>query len=740
MHRTPAHALPFHGLGRRLLVGAVPLMGAVLLVAGCTTGGGPPDDAGLISPIQDGGFVCVREDAVACINNVHFSCEPDGEFLSPVFENCDDEDEVCVAELGCVICRPGEIFCSGNSVAECNDDGTDFEAIEECDVPNGFVCDLGECKNLCQIAVEERSYVGCEFYGADLDNASLGAGSDASAQQYSIVVSNPGNAPAEVTVEINRAAVGEEPDIEILETVEVLPGDLEVLDLPRREVDGSSSFAPCEASNQCLSGESCWCAGDITREDPEPTGGFRDCRCRNAAGASGFNDGTHSALSSHAFRVRSVLPIIAYQFNPLDNVGVFSNDASLLLPTSAISSTYTVIGWPQTIADSDIPAEDFDPGRDDEDLRSTLTIVGTAAGTQVTVTLGPRVREVVPIGDREPGLAGTMWQFDLGPFDVLNLETDGFNGDFTGTRVEATSPVSVFTGSEAADAPAFGTLANRSCCADHLEEQLFPDETLGRRFFIGRMPWRSTAVDDAIVTGQSIGRFDEPEYVRVLAVESGITTINTTLPPPEDIIELEGGGAVCITDDDVRLGGCGSLIIRTTRDFEMESDKSLAVLQTIASQFAVGIPSGYPGGDPAIVAIPPADQYRSEYVFLTPSLYAFDFITITAPRGTQMFLDEIDIEEWLRDGDCTRGPADGLERRMGDPPPEWEVYRCQFSFPDVVVNSSQGEIVNSRVEDGVQRDGYHTLRANEEVGIVVYGFDAFVSYAYAGGLNLDPLN
>ena len=43
------------------------------------------------------------------------------------------------------------------------------------------------------------------------------------------------------------------------------------------------------------------------------------------------------------------------------------------------------------------------------------------------------------------------------------------------------------------------------------------------------------------------------------------------------------------------------------------------------------------------------------------------------------------------------------------------------------------------MEDGDQNDGYHTLRSTEDVGMVVYGFDAFVSYAYAGGLNLEVI-
>ncbi|GAB5550381.1 MAG: IgGFc-binding protein [Sandaracinaceae bacterium] len=691
---------------------------AALAATACTTGMGGADGGagdGSISPIVDGGFVCVTPDARACIGNVHFSCSRDGEFLSTVRDDCaarDDGKNTCIPSLGCSICRPDDVFCVGNDVVVCNGEGTAYEVMEECELEEGFVCDVNRCKNLCELAIEERSYQGCEFYGVDLDNAAIDRGLDASGQQYSIVVSNPGGFPTEVVVERNDAPVGEEPSLTEVERVTVLPGDLEVLNLPRREVDGSSSFIPCTASSEC-GAETCWCAGAMTTEE----GGDRDCRCRNQAMTDGLNDGTHSALSSNAYRVTSILPIIAYQFNPLDNVGVFSNDASLLLPTSAIGQTYTVVGWPQTIADSSNPNEDFDPRVDDEDLRAFLTIVGSQAGTHVTVTLGPQVREVVPVGgEGEPGIEGTVWEFDIGAFDVINLETDGFNADFTGTTVDADRPVAVFSGSEASDAPRFNVLANRQCCADHLEEQLFPNDTLGTRFFIGRMPPRSSALNRAFLdpTQDSVGEFNEPEYVRIVAVASGTTDVTTTLPPPEDRIALEQGQ---------------SAILVANQDIEINSSQAVAVLQVLASQEAVGIPSEYPGGDPAIIAVPPVEQYRSDYVFLTPGLYGFDFVTVVAPRGAEILLDERPIAEF----DCDVAPADGIRRRDGDPPPDWVVYRCQFSFPDIPPDN------RGRVEDGDQNDGYHTLRSTEDVGMVVYGFDAFVSYAYAGGLNLEVI-
>ena len=40
-------------------------------------------------------------------------------------------------------------------------------------------------------------------------------------------------------------------------------------------------------------------------------------------------------------RLPPTLPIVAYQFNPLDNVGVFSNDASLLIPRATFDTKYS---------------------------------------------------------------------------------------------------------------------------------------------------------------------------------------------------------------------------------------------------------------------------------------------------------------------------------------------------------------------------------------------------------------
>ena len=674
-------------------------------------------DDGPANVDRDGGdammtidFYCANINSTACVGQVWHYCEQNGEFLTERTDDCAARDpaEICWPELGCVRCRPGELGCFENNVIQCSEDGRTRTIVEECSLPEGYICRDAMCQNLCDVAIADRSYVGCEFYGADLDNAAIGAGRDASAQQYAIVVSNPGSFPTTVVVEQNDAQPGEPVSSSEVMQVDLLPGDLEVLALPRREVDGSSSNAVCDrATRECGGNEVCVCPMNPTAA----------CLCRVSEDADGLNDGTHSALTSHAYRVRSSFPIIAYQFNPLDNVQVFSNDASLLLPTSAIGSEYTVVGWPQTIADgpdSD-PTRDFDPTRDDEGLRAFLTIVGTAEATNVTVTLGDRAHTVVGGGPIPTMGAGMTYTQELGPFDVLNLETAGLNSDFTGSRVVATQPVSVFSGSEASDAPRFETYLTRQCCADHLEEQLFSDSTLGSSFIIARTPPRTVALNDAFLdpTTNSVAEVNEPEWVRVVAVGEGTTEVRTTLPPPDDRFTLAQGQ---------------STILRADQDFEMDAldRQPLAVLQVLSSQAAVGIPSDYPGGAPAIVAIPPIQQYRQDYVFLTPDKYAFDFVVITADHDTYVELDGAPLDPRY----CTTSPADGIERKPMDPPPDRVIHRCQLSFPDVVGRP------NVRVEPGIQNDGVHTVVADAPVGILVYGFDAYVSYAYAAGLNL----
>lgn len=153
----------------------------------------------------------------------------------------------------------------------------------------------------------------------------------------------------------------------------------------------------------------------------------------------------------------------------------------------------------------------------------------------------------------------------------------------------------------------------------------------------------------------------------------------------------------------------------------------------LASQQVTGIPSQYPGGDPSLVIIPRTEQYRRDYVFLTPDTYAFNFVEIVAQKDANIVLDGVPLSDSM----CTTSAVSwfmlmGQNQTSADP--QWVTHRCQLSFPMV----TRGPIVE--IMPGMRNTGAHTLVSDTPIGILVSGFDRFVGYAYVGGLNIDVLN
>ncbi len=593
-------------------------------------------------------------------------------------DDCAARSLVCAPSLlRCTACLPDQRSCSGQDVLACSSDGSGQTKVQTCDPEAGNLCRSGACANLCDDAAKLKSNVGCEYWGVDLDNADINATSNAAAQQYAIVVSNPQpDVTAHVEIDQNDAPPGSPPQIVVSAKQDVPPGNLRVFRLGPREVDGS------------------------------PPGEF--------------NTGDGTALTTAAYRIHSHVPVVAFQFNPLDNVNVFSNDASLLKPVEAVTYTpgsldpaYVVLGWPQTIAHTDDPDTNFDP-TNPIDLRAFVTIVATRDNTRIRFTTATRVIPGVGLPELQPGGVREM---TLQPFEVLNLETGGFNADFTGSLLEADQPVMVFSGSEASDAPYFQKLSERFCCADHLEEQLDPIRTAGKKFVAAHAPNRSQAVVQAGATLNGV--VEEPEFFRVVSATTTPAHVTTTLSPPDNAFTLPARGAM--------------RDIRAYRDFLLESDQPVMLASVQASQDAAGVRRGLPGGDPSLLIIPPREQYRPDYVFLTPDKYAFDFIGIAAPPSAVVLLDGIDVH----DAGCTQAPADGLSaEQRGSPDPPMVVYRCQLSFP--VVDPTQAPPNN--VLPGIQNDGVHRVQSDSDVMVLVYGFDNYVSYAYAAGTRLEALS
>jgi hypothetical protein len=578
---------------------------------------------------------------------------------------------VCASRIAaCATCNPGTLECRSQVPVTCDATGQ-WQAAAPCETSKGYACRAGQCAQLCELASAQQSNVGCEYWGVDLDNAMVSPSLNAAAQQYAIVASNvQDDVTATVTVQQDDSLPGDPGHA--LRTVAVsaiAPHALQVFKLGPREVDGSADGT--------------------------------------------FNTGTGTALSRHAYQVTSDFPIVAYQFNPLDNVNVFSNDASQLLPVSGLNvgtgRAYVVPAWPQTIATTSQSTTNFGI-----DLRAFLAIVATRPDT--TVRVQPTAR-VIPGGPLPDGLAaGASAQVKLQAFEVLNLETGDFNADFTGSLIDADQPVAVFPGSEASDAPFYSSLSERYCCADHLEHQTTPVRAVGKSYVLAKMPNRTSAV---IAAGGRLGAIDEIEYYRVVAVGPGTTHVTTTLPAPWDAFDLSGEG--------------DSRTIPSKHDFLLDASQPAIVLEVQASQDAGGVPRGLPGGDPSTLLPSPREQWRGEYVMLTPDKYVFDYLVVLAPSDAHVFVDGLALD--ATDSEMT--PSDGLgATERGSPTPPYWTYRYQLSYP--IIDPALPPPYNVRV--GKQNDGVHHVQADEPVGVIAYGFDSYVSYAYAGGTDLTVIN
>jgi hypothetical protein len=611
--------------------------------------------------------------SVRCSGTVVQTCT--GEGSSPSWtttEDCQASGRVCSASLAaCATCNPGNTDCRGMNVIVCAPDGQSWQPQQACDHSGGFACRHGACVQLCGQAAMEQSNVGCEYWGVDLDNAVISPSENAAAQQYAIVVSNvQPDVPVHVTVEQDDSMPGDAAHkTSVVATAVIAPLNLEVFNLGPREVDGSADGT--------------------------------------------FNTGTGTALSRHAYKVTSDFPIVSYQFNPLDNVNVFSNDASQLLPFTGLNTgvglAYVVPAWPQTIAVTSDPATNFGIN-----LRAFLAIVATRDDTHVHVQSTARV---IPGGPFSEGIAkGASGDATLQAFEVLNLETGDFNADFTGSTVSADQPVALFPGSEASDAPMYTALASRYCCADHLEHQTPPLRTVGKSYVLAKMPNRTKAV---IAAGGNIGEVQEKEYYRVVSAAPGVTHVTTTLPPPWDAFDLMGAG--------------DSQMIVSKTDFVLDASQAVMILQVQAGQDAGGVPRGLPGGDPSTLYPTPREQWRSDYVLLTPNKYVFDYLVVVAPSDAHVYIDGMALDS--TNSDVT--PSDGLDAaQRGSPTPPYWTYRYELSYPLIDPTKSPP----NNILPGKQNDGVHHVQADEPVGVTAYGFDSYVSYAYAGGTQLAILS
>jgi hypothetical protein len=570
-------------------------------------------------------------------------------------------DQMCDPNAGCVVCPPDQLYCFGpqnDEVWRCNGDGTGGTKVEEC--ADDSVCSMGECKTPCEAAADSPSNLGCDFWAADLDNEAFnmsGVANDAAAQQYAIVAANNNEYPVVVTVTKNASRVGQPLNEQAVASVTVPPKGVAQINLPQREVDGAM-------------GQN----GTYTR-----------------------NSGSGTFVSPHGYHVVSTGPVVVYQFNPI--IQQYSNDASTLIPTTAIGFDYVIIGYntANPCGNPQLPIESIPD-------HTAITILPTQDDTTITVTPTHPIKASAgdtgfPIAMTQKGQALT---FKASRYTVVNLESEqpndgnvfacamsGQDGDFTGSQIHADKPIVVFTSGERGIGfggaenvvypPDWNDQNDDICCTDHLEEQLLPVTALGKEFAVPRSPIRSTNP-----------AWKEPDIVRVVATVDN-TLITTNLPAPYNSFTLNAREQKTFA---------------VTAGFTMKASNAVQLATYLVSQQF--IKQGWTG-DPSQLLIPAAEQHRKDYVFLIPTTFDKNYIVIAKPIDAKIMLNGFPLE-MAEFANCTKGPI-GMVAGV-----DYEQVTC------------------------LAQPGRHTVDSDKAFGLSVYGYYNVGSYAFVGGSDVKIIN
>jgi hypothetical protein len=480
----------------------------------------------------------------------------------------------------------------------------------------GFVGD----PKTCEEAALSKSYIGCDFYPTVVANNVW------SVFDYAVVVANAGDDPADVTVMRGGSMVA---------TDQIAPNELKkfylpwVTELKGPDANACGSAAPLDATVRVADG-----AYHLTTSRPVTVYQFNALEYAAAGGPPGKN----------------------WSSCPAQDCGLecfsYSNDASLLLPTTALTGNYRITaqaGWPEA------------------NIGAYFAVTGTKDGTTVTVKLSA-TGDIVGGGGVPSTQANGLVSFNINEGEVVEVVGSPY-ADLGGTLVAATAPVQVITGMPCVQSP-IGTPA-----CDHIEESVFPAETLGRHYFV-TVPTGPN--------GDAVGH-----VVRLYGNVDGTTLTYAGGKPPTAPTTLNAGQVV-------NLGQVNS-------DFEITGDHEFAVGSFMLGAALVDPFAQAPDqrGDPAQTQSTAVEQFRSKYIFLAPDDYDFSYVDVIKPLDAGVMIDGVAI-----------------------------------AAATTPISNNYGI---ARVKLGPGNKGAHVLTATAPVGIQVFGYGAYTSYHYPGGLDLKAI-
>lgn len=416
---------------------------------------------------------------------------------------------------------------------------------------------IGDPKT-CEEAAIAESYIGCDFWPTVTPNAVW------SIFDYAVVVANTGDNVVDINVERNGATVA---------SAQIQPNSLQTVYLPwvpalkGPDADMFGSAQPVTSSIRETGG-----AYHLTSTFPVTVYQFSALQYAPQGGAPGKNWNACPADG-----------ILTECFS-------YSNDASLLMPSTAMTGNYRVMGH-SGLSGANIPGY--------------AAVTATQDNTTVTLNLGPN-GGVAGGGGITAAAANGSTTVTLNAGDVAIFLANSDTADLSGSLINADKPVQTLTGVSCVNVP-----EGQSAC-DHIEESVFPAETLGQNYIVTR----PTGPNGAPVGHEVIlyGNFDGTS----LSYPNG--------QPPGAPTSLSAGQVV-------NLG-------IVTMDFQVVGDNAFGV-GSFEQGGSVVDPNGgiTQKGDPAHSMATSLEQYRKKYVFLAPTDYDVNFVDIIRPAAAGLTLD-----------------------------------------------------------------------------------------------------
>ena len=600
---------------------------------------------------DDSGSVCKAGKLLRCDPDdfekiIRCNNDGTGEESVKCGENSVCDNDKCVQQ----ICTPDEPICSSDDISKvfkCSEKGLlSSEVVKDCG--SGY-CQDNNCISLCDQAAKNHSYQGCDFYTTIFMNT---ARTD---PIFALTISNSSKTET-VTVDITLSSAGGEVDL------------------------GQNYF--------CIDNDTACMMMNTSKGlliAPGKLGIIMLPNDKNIAG---------QGLKWDSLHITTNIPVTIYQFSPIDNSGKnpfaangmsadynaaycsllgstycggsYSNDASLLIPTSSVYTDYVVSAHTSGSV-------------------TYATVIGLSnEDTVITVKPTTAVTNSNGIPAIEANNEGTI---TLKKGQVAQIEA---SGDLSGSRISCDAkksdchPFAVFSGVDCANIP-----QGYGYC-DHIEQQLFPVQTWGKKYILVK----------------SKARDQEWDLVRIYASENG-TKLTFKPATPEKISVPSGWRSFMVNDvkTELNAGEYSEFYFKGT--LEVEADKQIMVAHYLAGadMLSATCQSTHTDecvGDPAMMLIPPYEQFRKDYLFLTPGSYVSNYATIVMTTGESPVLDGSAVTDIHA------------------------IEGTDFSYAIVDLGSAFKN---------------HTLTCSENpCGLFVYGWEQDVSYAYPGGLNFEKLS